>query len=787
MRSNDAEARPQHKILGRFHCQETLQSVPPFLTYRARAQGLAGFERIFAVKVLPADTVTTRPDAAQRLMQAAARANAAKDVRLGQVVDSGTAPDGSIYIATEFVFGLTLAGLRDGALVEASTQPTPTTMLVAHLAAEIAGALAAAHEMRPPLIHGALSPSNTFLTIRGAVKVIDFGQRMAVLPGRLAGGKRALSDYAAPELLLAGDGSAEADVFALGSMIFEVATGKTPPSARNPRSATDLARTLNPLPLPLAEVITSLLRLDPLKRPSARAAEQAFRHIAAGLSEAELRAHLAGLARQLSAPQTRPTSAQSMVMPALVVAEDLASKPERHTAPTVRPPAPVLEGPGYVSPQPMNTLPFADLIQNALPAAFPQGVAPSNMLELSPDDLDVEPKPPARPPRLPQLAVAGQAVARPRPNMENITTGEMDAMFAPDTSNPLDPPTSTEAPGLANLMVGDFADDAEDAKTNAFRRSMFAKRQANDVEAKLELGSALPLELVLSSDVGNATAVAVPHEEAPEAPTMDAAPAALAATALGNDGDAGQAYENMPAVGDEPDEFELAGKRAGKRRLLITLGTAAVVAMVAGLAGSVFMGRSKRPVSTRSIPLPEVTSGAAAPTPPEPATVAPQEDPTATPVQSGGGPAPRDVQGRLRLTFKTQPPGAMLWINGGARGLSPVKTDLKERHKDLVIIKAGFKRVEKTLNHATLMAEETFELQPVQAPQGNATIRVQCEQEGKYPISIDGMETGLLCPADVSVAAGDHLVEVLVPWRFKSYGNLVVVGARKTKITKFSK
>ena len=139
------------------------------------------------------------------------------------------------------------------------------------------------------------------------------------------------------------------------------------------------------------------------------------------------------------------------------------------------------------------------------------------------------------------------------------------------------------------------------------------------------------------------------------------------------------------------------------------------------------------------------------------------------------------------MTFKTQPAGAMLWINGGARGLAPMKTELKERHKDLVIIKAGWKRVEQTLNHATLMAEQTFKLEPVQAPRGNATIRVQCQQEGKYPISIDGVETGLLCPADVSVAAGDHLVEVLVPWRFKWYGNRIVVGAHQTKTTKFSK
>lgn len=405
MRSNAAEPRPPDKILGRFQCREALQSTPPFLTYQARAQGLAGFERVFAVKVLPADAAPTRPDAGQRLIESATRANTVKDARVGQVVDSGTAADGSAYVATEFVFGLNLSGLRSGALVETSGQRTATTMLVAHLAAEIAGALAAAHEMPPPVVHGALCPNNVFLTVRGAVKVIDFGQRMAVTPGRLAGTKRSLSPYAAPELLLAGEGSPEADVFALGSMVFEIATGKTPPSARNPRSATDLSRALSTVSPDLEEVIASLLRSDPSKRPSARAAEGAFRQIAVGLSEPELRAHLAALARKLSTPQgPTPSSADSMVMPQIALrSETPAPQSSRHTAPTARPEAPAFFGSD--SPErldlPLNTLPFADLIASGLAgpvskrgslstedgqvaAVLP--LEPSSMLELLPDD-----------------------------------------------------------------------------------------------------------------------------------------------------------------------------------------------------------------------------------------------------------------------------------------------------------------------------------------------------------------------------------------------------------------
>lgn len=943
MRSNAAETRPQYKILGRFHCQEALESVPPFVTYRARTQGLAGFERVFAVKVLPADAPVTRIDAGQRLLEAAARATAAKDVRLGQVVDSGTAPDGSIYVATEFVFGLNLASLRTGLLVDSTGERTAMTMLLAHLAAEIAGALAAAHEMKPPLVHGALGPNNIFLTVRGAVKVIDFGQRMAVAPGRLAGAKRQLSAYAAPELLLAGDGSAEADVFALGSMLFEIATGKTPPSARNPRSASDLARSLSVLPPDLAEVLTSLLRADPAKRPTARAAEVALRQSATGLSEPELRAHLAGLARRLTSPAAAPaTSAESMVVPmpmpvqsnptavaapATASREDLRktrparlpseADPVRHTAPTARPPEPMmpaeLEARGAVAPEPMNTLPFAALIESGLAGAVPgqssqagqtAEVAPSladvaltaegaaadggvqaavvgegsSMLELSLDDLEAVPAPeaeglapvaaqavretsgptaPLRPPKVPPSPVAGMAAASVKPNMENITTGEMNAMFAPGVMGDVfDPGATTEAPGLSEASDDDF----EDAETGAFRRGMFAKLMGNDAETPVRPPP--PMELVFPQDADDPANASTPWNLEAEAPSGFHSAAVEGTNEVGDEQlvisgvhaaapaphlegpSATPAYEE-PAEeeaeradsdegpeADEPEagayvhqalsddsELDAALKGSGKRRLAITLATAAVVASLGGLVGGYFVGR--KPAGVRQRPaLPEGLASApiAAPSPAEEPTpvraaeaeaeptpqakptpvraeAEPQAEAKPTPVTAGstpvgvgqGGPAPRDVQGRLHVTFKTQPVGAVLWINGGERGLTPVRTELKERHKTLVLIKAGFRHIVEELDHSTLMAERVYELQPVAAPQGSAAVRVECEQEGKYPILIDGDDTGLLCPALVRASAGEHIVSIYVPWRFKAYENKLTLSAGRTKITKFAK
>ena len=128
-----------------------------------------------------------------------------------------------------------------------------------------------------------------------------------------------------------------------------------------------------------------------------------------------------------------------------------------------------------------------------------------------------------------------------------------------------------------------------------------------------------------------------------------------------------------------------------------------------------------------------------------------------------------------------------MWINGGERGLTPVRTELKERHRTLVLVKAGWKHIVEELDHTTMMAERVYELEPVEPPQGPAAVRVECEQEGKYPVMVDGKDTGLLCPALIKTSPGEHVVGVYVPWRFKTYENKLVLGAGRTKVTKFTK
>ncbi len=930
MRTNASDARGAAKVLGRFHCQEALESEAPFASYRARTQGLAGFERVFALKTLPASAQPTRPDATQRLLEVASRATSVRDPRIGQVVDSGTTPDGTAYVATEFLFGAHLGALRGGLVGEANAEKSVPTLLLAHVAAEMAAALAAAHELNPPLVHAGLTPNNVFVTIRGAVKMIDFGHRVAVLPGRLAGGKRFLSAYAAPELLLAGEGSVEADVFALASVLFELATGKTPPSARNPRSATDLSRALSVLPPDLAEALMSLLRADPAKRPIAREAERVFRMAASELSETELRAHLGALARRLSLPPTAVQPQDSAVMPrfapdstpSVVTARVLSppasvmptNKPSNQAiapktpAPKTAAPPPVVLAPGSTAPtkrerkasgakpavrtnvaalanpkpiEPQHTLPFSSLFEAQVGAtgATPEGLnhtgptaemqilpadvasakltpgGPSTeasaMFELSLTDLEAvgvgdseptvsgnsydavrarltaaleidEPPPPVLPPPA-ALPVAGGAPVGDRPNMSNLTTGELEAMFAPGLVDALGPPAASARAEIAiEAPEDDFLDDA---KTNAFDRRKIGHLLA-DAETPVRppppMAQVFPPESAPSVDTSAEPLPWLQEEQSAPAGFRSAAregtaeiddsqliagdsppPEMAAASAAIEDPSTPQSAAN------DDGDLALASATPPRRRLIITLATAAVVAVVAGVLGGMFVSqkpttsspRADRQVSAPGVgkdPVPEPeaegvpTAVAPVEAPAEAAQAAPLEAPVAqqnaAPDVAEGGLAARDAQGRLLVNMQTTPPGAQIWINGGERGITPAAIELKERHRSLVLVLAGYQRLEATLDHDTLTAQRSWTLQPAMPPvAGHATVSVKCAKQGKYPIAVDGIETGLLCPAELALAPGAYEVSVYVPWRFKSYPSRVVVAAGQTKTVTFAK
>ena len=156
-----------------------------------------------------------------REARAAAAVNHPNVCQLYEIGEEG----GQLFIAMELLEGESLA-----ARLETGPIPIPEALSVSLAAL---GALEALHDRT--IVHRDLKPSNVFLTKFG-VKLLDFGLARAVmgdametcqdltLPGNVVG----TPAYMAPEQLAGHPSDARADLFAAGTMLYEMLTGKTP-------------------------------------------------------------------------------------------------------------------------------------------------------------------------------------------------------------------------------------------------------------------------------------------------------------------------------------------------------------------------------------------------------------------------------------------------------------------------------------------------------------------------------------------------------------------------------
>ena len=129
------------------------------------------------------------------------------------VFDFGTEGD-TDFLIMELVSGVSLAErLRKGPLPVADVLP---------LSLQLAEGIAAAHEIG--IVHRNLEPGSIRVTPEGRLKVVDFGLTPAATPGTLA--------YMAPEMLGGARATTRSDVFALGVVMHEMATGGQPSALR---------------------------------------------------------------------------------------------------------------------------------------------------------------------------------------------------------------------------------------------------------------------------------------------------------------------------------------------------------------------------------------------------------------------------------------------------------------------------------------------------------------------------------------------------------------------------
>jgi len=139
--------------------------------------------------------------------------------------------DDHYFMAMEFVHGLTLSDLH-AASAEKSVPVPPG--VVAGLGIAIAEALHYAHEaldeagepMR--VLHHDITPQNIQISFDGDVKLLDFG--VATRVGQpVSGGRRGKPGYMSPEALRRDALDARSDLYSLGVVLWELATGKKAP------------------------------------------------------------------------------------------------------------------------------------------------------------------------------------------------------------------------------------------------------------------------------------------------------------------------------------------------------------------------------------------------------------------------------------------------------------------------------------------------------------------------------------------------------------------------------
>jgi len=223
--------------------------------YRARDTRLG---RDVAVKVLPA-SFAKDAERLRRFEQEARAAGALNHPNILAIYDMGV-QDGAPYLVTELLEGETLRDrLRDAAL------PVRKALDVA---VQTVRGVAAAHDRG--IIHRDLKPANIFLTNDGHVKILDFGLAKLIQPEALVGIGETQSPtetadpvtqtgagvvlgtvgYMSPEQVRGKPADARSDIFALGTILYEMLSGQR--AFEKDSSADTMASILNEEPPELA-------------------------------------------------------------------------------------------------------------------------------------------------------------------------------------------------------------------------------------------------------------------------------------------------------------------------------------------------------------------------------------------------------------------------------------------------------------------------------------------------------------------------------------------------------
>lgn len=233
--------------LGPYKIVESIAAGGMGEVYRAEDTRLG---REVAIKVIGA---TADEDSLSRFEREARATAVLKHPNIVTVFDVGT-HDGLPFLVSEYLEGQTVRGVLAGGPIEPRR--------AVELALQLAQGVAAAHALR--IIHRDLKPENLFITNDRSLKILDFGlAKLKPDPFSEDGSQTSAPTvqntdtgtimgtlgYMAPEQLRGDPIDERADIFAIGTILYEMITGANP--FRRRTSAETIAAILSDEPEPI--------------------------------------------------------------------------------------------------------------------------------------------------------------------------------------------------------------------------------------------------------------------------------------------------------------------------------------------------------------------------------------------------------------------------------------------------------------------------------------------------------------------------------------------------------
>ena len=247
--------------VGKYRIVRDLGTVGMARAWLAALEGPGGFSKAYVVKRISPAQVPT-PRLAGMLANEARVAAALDHANIVRLLEFFQEDDDSYFLVLEHVDGVSLdqllrAARRAGVSLGADFA-AEVGLPLARALAQVHG-LKRADDVASALVHGDVSPSNVLLSREGAVKLTNVGVANSAVAAQPTVGLNAKLAYMSPEQLAGMPPDHRSDLYSLGAILYEVATGARLAGGEAPRVEVGAEPSI-------VGIVARLLRRDPAGR-----------------------------------------------------------------------------------------------------------------------------------------------------------------------------------------------------------------------------------------------------------------------------------------------------------------------------------------------------------------------------------------------------------------------------------------------------------------------------------------------------------------------------------------